>query len=213
MRRIAWPDAWQRADEEDKRLLLMVGVSLILHATVLWLWKAPTATGSMTISPLTVFLPERADSKPPVTAASVPSVDVTTPVLAATPEPVVVPSVLAPVAAAVPPKTPVPPSAPAVANVPNTTTPHDRSHRHADGVAVVLRVNTDGEVIQVFWDRLPAINNEQFNRLEAIVRTRRFGSHVTERSITEIIDVRALLDLPPAQAATPLSVEGVTTPP
>lgn len=215
MWRLAWQDVWQRADEEDKRLLLMVGVSLILHATLLWLWKAPTASGSMTISALTVFLPARADSRSSISEVHEPPVSVVSPVTPPLPvetKPAIVAPVLTPTPA-VPPKT-APPitQAPAISNVAGSPPPQVRSNRPADGVVVVLRVNSDGEVFHIYWNQLPAITNEQFNRLEAIVRTRRFGSHVSDRTITEIIDVRALLDLPPAHPPAPILTDAVGDP-
>ena len=186
----AWMPAGVSA-AEDKRLLLMVGVSLLLHASVLWLWKSPRSNGSITISALTVLLPQRTDSSPTNPPAPLPP-----PVT----KPVVVAPILIPLPTVAPKLAPALPSAPVSAPTPASLPAQDRASVANQGVQVVLRLSAAGEVVQIFWNRLPALNDEQFRRLESSVRARHYGAHLSDRSITEVIDVRALLSLPPAHS-------------
>ncbi|MBL0075067.1 MAG: hypothetical protein IPP41_03675 [Rhodocyclaceae bacterium] len=191
MRVSAWMPAGVWAAEEDKRLLLMVGVSLLLHASVLWLWKSPHSNGSITISALTVLLPQRTDSSPTIPPAPPPPPPPVT-------KPVVVAPILIPLPTVAPKLAPALPSAPVSAPTPASLPAQDRASVANQGVQVVLRLSAAGEVVQIFWNRLPALNDEQFRRLESSVRARHYGAHLSDRSITEVIDVRALLSLPPA---------------
>lgn len=175
--------------EEDKRLLLMVGLSLLLHASVLWLWKSPHSNGSITISALTVLLPQRTDSSPTIP----PPPPLVT-------KPVVVAPILIPLPTVAPKLAPALPSAPVSAPTPASLPAQDRASVANQGVQVVLRLSAAGEVVQIFWNRLPALNDEQFRRLESSVRARHYGAHLSDRSITEVIDVRALLSLPAVQS-------------
>lgn len=175
--------------EEDKRLLLMVGLSLLLHASVLWLWKSPRSNGSITISALTVLLPQRTDSSPTIP----PPPPLVT-------KPVVVAPILIPLPTVAPKLAPALPSAPVSAPTPASLPAQDRASVANQGVQVVLRLSAAGEVVQIFWNRLPALNDEQFRRLESSVRARHYGAHLSDRSITEVIDVRALLSLPAVQS-------------
>ena len=175
--------------EEDKRLLLMVGLSLLLHASVLWLWKSPRSNGSITISALTVLLPQRTDSSPTIP----PPPPLVT-------KPVVVAPILIPLPTVASKLGPALPSAPVSAPTPASLPAQDRASVANQGVQVVLRLSAAGEVVQIFWNRLPALNDEQFRRLESSVRARHYGAHLSDRSITEVIDVRALLSLPAVQS-------------
>ena len=102
--------------EEDKRLLLMVGLSLLLHASVLWLWKSPRSNGSITISALTVLLPQRTDSSPTIP----PPPPLVT-------KPVVVAPILIPLPTVAPKLAPALPSAPVSAPTPASLPAQDRA--------------------------------------------------------------------------------------
>jgi hypothetical protein len=65
------------------------------------------------------------------------------------------------------------------------------------GVLVRLLIGTDGRVDQIFWDKLPALTDDQFRRLEAVIREK---TYTAGQTLNEIVDVRAILQLPPAQA-------------
>jgi hypothetical protein len=60
------------------------------------------------------------------------------------------------------------------------------------GVPVTLVVGLDGRVEQIFWDQLPALTNDQFRRLEALIREK---SYAAGQTINELVDVRSLLNL------------------
>ena len=214
----SWLDWW--ADEENRRLLITVGVSLALHGGALVWWKSPVASGSMSTSAVTVFLPDLPSSSAASVALTEPLPPL--PSLVPPPLPMWTPP-LFPLAEAAKPSTtavtpPVTQPATQRAQVASTSAadqsaaqpaPQAASQRRSDGVTVVLRVNADGKVTQIFWNRLPAISNEQLDRLEQIVRTRQFVPHFTDRTISEIIDVRALLNLPPAQSADSVPINAV----
>ena len=216
----SWLDWW--TEEENQRLLITVGVSLFLHYATLALWKSPVASGSVSTSAVTVFLAARPNSQ----AASVAPTEVLVPELSTPrlpplpPVPPVTPAPT-PVAEIVKPLPPTPSlpqrmasttskvSSAATGQASPPPAPQALTAQHADGVTVVLRVNADGKVTQIFWNRLPAISVEQLDRLEHIVRTRQFVPHVTDRTVSEIIDVRALLRLPPAQSADSAPINSV----
>ena len=210
------PVSWW-ADEENKRLLLMVGVSLTLHVGVLALWKARVASGSMTKSELSVFLPRApsvsvapAEDNLPLPATPEKIAVPMTPVVA---KPATVAPLLPPSAKVSPATLASPSSAPSADHAPIAAPQQVLAKRQADGVTVILRVNAEGKVIQIFWNRLPAIDNAQFDRLEQSVRARQYGTHVSDRTISEIIDVRGLLSLPPAQSEVLPNRDGVSPAP
>ncbi|MBK8761074.1 MAG: hypothetical protein IPM03_11705 [Sulfuritalea sp.] len=62
------------------------------------------------------------------------------------------------------------------------------------GVAVLLVIGVDGHVSQIFWDKLPALTNEQFRRVEAAILAKTYAPGQT---ISEVFDVREFLKLPP----------------
>ena len=62
---------------------------------------------------------------------------------------------------------------------------------HKPGAArVLLEINADGQIGQIIWDMLPALTDEQFNRLEAAVRARGRRGLSGNSFVTETIDVR-----------------------
>jgi hypothetical protein len=63
----------------------------------------------------------------------------------------------------------------------------------AIGVSVLLVIGSDGQVDRIFWDKLPALTDEQLRRVEAAIRAK---SYIAGQTITEIFDVRGFLRLP-----------------
>jgi len=66
---------------------------------------------------------------------------------------------------------------------------------HKPGEArVLLEVNSDGQIGQIIWDMLPALSDEQFNRLEAAIRARGHPGPSNNNFVKETINVRDYLD-------------------
>lgn len=72
------------------------------------------------------------------------------------------------------------------------------------GVSVLLVIGGDGRVSQIFWNKLPALTNEQLRRVEAAIQAKTYAPGQT---VSEVFDVREFLKLPPVPP-----VEGDLTP-
>ncbi len=76
----------------------------------------------------------------------------------------------------------------------NTVSGAESRYVHKPGEArVILEVNSDGQIGQIIWDLLPAMTDEQFNRLEAALRKRGYVGPSTNAFIRQTIDVREFI--------------------
>jgi hypothetical protein len=60
----------------------------------------------------------------------------------------------------------------------------------------MLVIGSDGRANQIYWDKLPALTDEQLRRVESAIRSR---SYTPGRTVTEVFDVREFLKLQPAR--------------
>ncbi|MDP2826183.1 MAG: hypothetical protein Q8O52_26285 [Sulfuritalea sp.] len=206
---------WSHAEwkhDDERRLHLTLGLSVLLHAILLLAWKLPPTVWKVADhAVLTVVLrgaAPLAQSSPPATEKK-PDIAV---LVRKEPAPAAfsVPPKPAAVAAVAPPAAPPQPAASAAkARVAEQPTPGRASNAPpaAVGVSVILVIGGDGRVNQIFWDRLPALTDEQLRRVEAAIRAKTYAGSQT---ISEIFDVRGFLRLPPARTeenmATPLII-------
>jgi hypothetical protein len=65
------------------------------------------------------------------------------------------------------------------------------------GNTALIAIGADGRITDIVWNRLPALTNEQFLRLEAILRTNTYPESMVGQIVTEVVDVRGLLGLAP----------------
>jgi hypothetical protein len=194
------PTEWKHDDE--KRFQRTLGLSVLLHALLLLAWKPPPQIWKAADhAVLTVVLRGVAPLAQSSPAAVAQKQDVA----------VLVQQQPAPATFSVPPKPAAsgtsapsatrPQSTPAAspARVVAKPTPGRLSNAPpaAIGVTVLLVIDGNGRVGQIFWDKLPALTDDQFRRLEAVIREK---TYTAGQTLNEIVDVRAILQLPPAQA-------------
>lgn len=195
-----WSHAEWKHDDES-RLYLTLGFSVLMHAALLLAWKMPAPVWKaadhavLTVvlrgaAPLAQSSPttgEKADvavltrKEPAPAAFSMP------------PRPAASASTAPPVAPARPA---APPSRARAAMQPTPGHPANRNPA-AVGVNVLLVVGGDGRVQQILWDQLPALTDEQLRRVEAVIRRKTYAAGQT---LNEIVDVRSILQLPPARS-------------
>lgn len=190
---------WQQ--EDSRRLRFTLGLSIMLHAVVLLAWKLPPQVWRVADHPvLTVGLRTSAPGAAAGTRlagqsretaalaydASVAAV-VRNPARSVAPAPV-----LEPARTAVQPGDPVRQAARVMPG------PAMNSSSAPAGVVVLLVIGDDGRPQQIYWDKLPALTNEQLMRVEAAMREKTYRAG---RTIQEVVDVRGLLRLPPERPA------------
>jgi hypothetical protein len=191
-----------RRHQDKRRLRLALAVSVLLHAILLLAWQpAPKPWKPVDSAVLTVLL----RGVPPVPASDPGTQQENTSVVLTQDGP-------APAAFLVPPQAPlqgviVPPAAdpqpaPAATPAPVALQPTpgrvSTSAPAAVGVTVLLVVDAEGRVGQIYWDQLPALTDEQLRRVEAGIRQKTYRPSQT---INEVVDVRSLLNLSPAPPA------------
>ena len=195
---------WSHAEwkhDDEKRLHVTLGLSVLLHAVLLLAWKLPPQVWKAADhAVLTVVLrgaaPVAASTPPAAEPVHEVAVLVQKPPAVATfsvpPKPAAQP-------AAVPPAVrPQPGPAASQARLATQPTPGRPSNSIPSvvGVAVTLVIGADGHVRQMFWDQLPALTDEQFRRVEAAIREKTYAAGQT---LNEVVDVRGLLKLPQAR--------------
>lgn len=203
--------AWTHGDE--RRIYLTLGISILLHAVLLLAWKlAPQVWKTADHAVLTVALHAEAPRQPrsPAPARQQREAGV---LVQSQPAPAVLPMPATPAAlgSVTPPAAASAPSLPeSQAGVTNHPIPGRLSNPAAAavGVTVTLVIGLDGRVQQIYWDKLPALTDEQLRRVETAIRDKAYASG---QVINEIFDVRAFLKLPPArveQAPAPVLADG-----
>jgi hypothetical protein len=195
-----WSHAEWKQDDE-KRLQFTLGFSILLHLVLLLAWKLPPQVWKVADHAVLTVVLRAAAPLPPSTQAPEKKQDVA----------VLVQKDPAPATFSVPPKTLVAGTvAPAVAHpqlslaatparVAVQPTPGRPSNAAPApvGVTVMLAIGEDGRVQQIYWDQLPALTDEQLRRVETAIRSKTYASRQT---ISEIIDVRGILKLPPVRS-------------
>ena len=68
------------------------------------------------------------------------------------------------------------------------------------GVSVLMAIGEDGRVTEILWNRLPALTNEQFKRLENMLRANVYAASMAGTTVTEVVDVRGILGLQPERS-------------
>lgn len=195
---------WSHAEwkhDDEKRLQFALGLSVLLHAVLLLAWKLPPQVWKAADhAVLTVVLRGAAPLAPstPPAAEQVHELAVLVQKDPATAAFSVPPKPAAPAAAVVPATRPQPALAASQARLSTQPTPGRLSNSIPSvvGVTVTLVIGPDGHVRQMFWDKLPALTDEQFRRVEAAIREKTYAAGQT---INEVVDVRGLLKLPPAR--------------
>lgn len=196
---------WSHAEwkhDDEKRLHVALGLSVLLHAVLLLAWKLPPQVWKAADrAVLTVVLRGAA----PMAPSSPPVVEQPHEVA------VLVQKHPAPAAFSVPPKpaAQVPAARPAARPQPSPALGPARLSTQATqgmplnrnssvgGATVTLVIGADGRIRQMFWDKLPALTDEQFRRVEAAMREKTYAAGQT---LNEIVDVRGLLKLPQPRA-------------
>lgn len=191
-------DEWKHDDE--KRFQVCLGLSVLFHALLLLAWKLPPPVWKAADhAVLTVLLRGVAPMPPAADFESPKKPD----------QAVLVRKEAAPVAIPAPPPSaaPVPlpalrsPPSPSVAS-PGRLATKDAPGRLSSaapapvGVPVLLVIGGDGRVTQIYWDSLPALNDEQLRRVEAAIRRKTYAPGQT---VQEVVDVRAFIGLPPVR--------------
>lgn len=72
----------------------------------------------------------------------------------------------------------------------------------AGGVTARMVIGEGGRVRQILWRKLPALTREQFEQLEDLLRATTYAESMAGSTVTEIVDVRGLLGLPPVRGTT-----------
>lgn len=209
----------EEAPSEQRRLAVTLLVSSLLHVCALTLIKLPPKDHSGTGHPvLTVVFKTLtvaaavATAPEPVAVFRVSAVE--TPLQPQSPPPprlraqdVVRPA--KPVAApALVPVVPLPVSKPVAKPSPPAPGRDARTASASGGVSVLMTIGEGGRIDQIFWKTLPALTNEQFQRLESILRVNQYAESQIGTTVTEIVDVRGILGLPPASGeAAPVATQ------
>lgn len=196
---------WSHAEwkhDDERRFHLTLGLSVLLHALLLLAWKLPPQVWKaadhavLTVvlrgaAPLAQSSPELAQPKPEVSVLV--QKDPGPAAFSVPPRPVVQGAAARP---EVRPQPVLSASQGRLAAQPTQGRPSN-SAVAAVGVTVMLVIGGDGRVQQIFWDKLPALNDEQMRRLEAAIREKTYAAGQTRN---EIVDVRSILKLPPARS-------------
>lgn len=193
-------EVWKFDDE--RRFRLTLGISVALHALFLLFWNLPPPVWrAADAAVLTVVL-----------RGAAPVVPVSPPV----PEQAREASVLVQndprqATFSVPAKPPIPvPAVPAMPQ-PSPAIPGELGRRASKlnpgrasnatpapvGISVMLVIGSDGRANQIYWDKLPALTDEQLRRVERVIRARIYRPGQT---VTEVFDVREFLKLQPARS-------------
>jgi hypothetical protein len=185
--------------EDARRFQFTLGFSVALHAALLLAWKLPPPVWKVADhAVLTVVLRGAATAIPVSPKAAEPERDVA----------VLVQKEATPAIFSVPPKPAVQaPAVPAVSRSPLPLAgPGGRIAAQASpgrisnapsapvGISVLLVTGDDGRVNQIYWNKLPALTDEQLRRVERAIRAKTYASGQT---ISEVFDVREFLKLPP----------------
>lgn len=62
-------------------------------------------------------------------------------------------------------------------------------HASASEVAVLLLIDTNGEVLQVIWNKLPAISYETLDRMEMQLREKKYPPVERPHTLTVVVTV------------------------
>lgn len=63
----------------------------------------------------------------------------------------------------------------------------------AGEASALFLINEDGHIGQIYWDRLPALTDEQMRRLENSIRSRQYPRSSAGQVLSEILDVQPFL--------------------
>lgn len=200
----AWPGS-----AADRRFALAMCLSLLIHGLVMFGWRNQPLL-RQAIADGTLIVSFRAQSPAEVPRAEMRQAEPESPRRDEAEKPVVLsaPSSAmrvaptanrqpSPVLASVPAQLDEPrhaaPPAPRQGEGVVPATPSRRARRPGE-VAIIIIVDHDGRPGQIFWDRLPALTDEQFARLKLAVRSRVYGTAVAGTRLDEVINVFALLN-------------------
>ncbi len=64
---------------------------------------------------------------------------------------------------------------------------------------MVVEISGDGRIGQIIWGKLPAMDRDTFNRLEAAVRARGYVGPASAGFLRQTIDVRDYLEPKPTE--------------
>jgi len=198
------PSHWNHAEwkhDDEKRLHVTLGLSVLLHAVLLLAWKLPPQVWKaadhavLTVvlrgaAPLASSSPPAAEQRHEVAVLVQKSPAVAT--FSVPPKPAAQPAAVPPAAR----PQPAPAASQARQSTQTTAGRPSNSTPSVVGIAVTLVIGADGHVRQIFWDRLPALTDEQLRRVEAAIREK---TYVAGQTLNEVVDVRGLLKLPPAR--------------
>lgn len=194
---------------DDRRLMVACGISILLHAWAATHWRLPAMrrmpdiAGGLTVTLLKAMPAAPVAPAPDLAAGVAETVSVLSTPL---PSPILVPRSAPPADEIRPKRTEKPakresPKAEPVASLNQTgSKPNDLGHvrapvRGPGEVSVMLVIADDGHPGAIIWGRLPALTNEQLRDLESKLRSRTYAAVSTGATITENVDVFALLGI------------------
>ncbi|MCX7150510.1 MAG: hypothetical protein NTY05_14075 [Rhodocyclales bacterium] len=197
------PSHWSHSEwkhDDEKRFHLTLGLSVLLHAALLLAWKLPPQVWKAADhAVLTVVLRGAAPlaQSSPATAEHQPDVALLVqkdpaPATFSVPPKALVPGAVVPPAA----RQPMLVASPARMAVQPTPGRLSTSDPAAVGVTAMLVIDADGRLGQIFWDKLPALTDEQLRRVETVMRQKTYAAG---RTFNELVDVLGILKLPPAR--------------
>lgn len=193
-------EEWQHDDE--RRFRVTLGLSLAIHAVLLLAWKLPPPAwkpvdsavltvvlrGATTAVPVSVPVPEPPRDVPVLVQKDSDLARFSVPPKPQTPAPAApVPPRLQPKAGGEPGRIVGKPSPGRVTAVAPA----------AVGYSVMLVTDGEGRVGQIYWDKLPALSDEQLRKVERALRARKY---LPSQTVTEVFDVRDFLKLAPARS-------------
>lgn len=199
---------WQQ--EDSRRLRFTLGLSILLHVVVLLAWRLPPQVWRVADHPVLTVRLRTSEAGAAVSSQSTGQSQKITvlahdkgvaavvgnPTLSVAPAPVVSA-----------PRTFVEPGDPVQPSVRAAPGRAMNLSLTPAGVVVLMVIGDDGRPQQIYWDKLPALTNEQLMRVEAAMREKIYRGG---RTIQEVVDVRGLLRLPlerPADIVVPQPVE------
>lgn len=197
-----WSHAEWKQDDE-KRFQFTLGLSVLLHAVLLLAWKLPPQVWKAADNAvLTVVLraaAPMAQSSPIVEQkqdiAVLVQKESAPAVFSVPPKSVAVQGAVTPPAVRPQPALPAAPGRVAMQPTPGQVS---NAAPAPVGVSVLLVVGVEGRVEEIYWNQLPALNDEQLRRVEAVIRERTYRPRQT---LSEVVDVRSILKLPQPPAS------------
>lgn len=193
---------------EERRFVALLAASALLHATLIAQLNLPPREVAGTGYPvLSVVLKKLAP--PPAIESAEPALpplftEAATPPLRATPT---LNTAKPPMPAVAPEQSPLTESSAAPTPRPAITPPAPGRDAQglaaAGGVSAHFLIGEQGRIHSILWNRLPALTNDQFQRLEALLRENEYPHAPAGSTLTEMVDVRGLLGLPPVRGSEP----------